>query len=37
MMFAGMLAIIIQGSITAGGFGEAWRVAKENNRLDFFE
>lgn len=37
MMFSGMLAMIIQGSINVGGLGEAWRIAQEHGRLQFFE
>ncbi|XP_070536023.1 sodium-dependent multivitamin transporter-like [Ptychodera flava] len=36
IMFAGLLAIIIQGSIAMGGFGEIWRINEEGGRVQFF-
>jgi Na+/proline symporter len=35
IMFAGMLTILITGSIKLGGLDVAWRVADENNRIKF--
>ncbi|CAG7829113.1 unnamed protein product [Allacma fusca] len=37
MMLAGMLAIIIQGSIRLGGFGKAFTIANEHNRIQFLD
>ena len=34
MMF-GFVAVIIQGSINQGGFGNIWRDAVEGGRIDF--
>nr|XP_034311781.1 sodium-coupled monocarboxylate transporter 1 [Crassostrea gigas]XP_034311782.1 sodium-coupled monocarboxylate transporter 1 [Crassostrea gigas]XP_034311783.1 sodium-coupled monocarboxylate transporter 1 [Crassostrea gigas]XP_034311784.1 sodium-coupled monocarboxylate transporter 1 [Crassostrea gigas] len=35
MMFAGLLAILIQGNIELGGFHEAWKKAEESGRVYF--
>lgn len=37
MMFAGLLAILIQGNIELGGFHEAWKKAEESGRVYFDE
>ncbi|KAF4533194.1 hypothetical protein B566_EDAN001736 [Ephemera danica] len=37
LMFGGLLAIIIQGSIELGGLGEAFRISGERGRLQFLE
>lgn len=37
MMFSGMLAIIVQGSINAGGFFKSFSIANEFNRIEFFK
>lgn len=36
IMFAGILTILITGSIKLGGLDVAWRVANENDRIKFF-
>ncbi|XP_064647860.1 sodium-coupled monocarboxylate transporter 1-like [Lineus longissimus] len=36
MMFAGLLTVLIQGSIMLGGFGEIWRINQEGQRIEFF-
>ncbi|XP_048236774.1 sodium-coupled monocarboxylate transporter 1-like [Haliotis rufescens] len=36
VMFAGLLAIVIQGSIVVGGMGEVWRINEEWGRINFF-
>ncbi|XP_064601430.1 sodium-coupled monocarboxylate transporter 1-like [Liolophura sinensis] len=35
MMFAGLIAVLIQGSIVKGGFENAWQIAAENHRVYF--
>jgi sodium-coupled monocarboxylate transporter 8/12 len=37
MMFAGLLTVLIQGSIMLGGFSEVWRINKEGQRIEFFK
>ncbi|XP_046581743.1 sodium-coupled monocarboxylate transporter 1-like [Haliotis rubra] len=37
VMFAGLLAIVIQGSIVVGGIGEVWRINEEWGRITFFD
>ena len=37
MMMAGLLAVIIQGSIDNGGFINIWQIAKEGGRIQFDE
>ena len=37
LMLAAVLAIIIQGSVELGGFGNVWRIASEGSRTNFFE
>lgn len=37
MMFAGLLAILIQGNIELGGCHEAWKKAEESGRVYFDE
>jgi len=34
-MLSGFFAVIIQGSINHGGFGNIWRAAEEGGRIDF--
>ncbi|XP_048236772.1 sodium-coupled monocarboxylate transporter 1-like isoform X1 [Haliotis rufescens] len=36
VMFTGLLAIVIQGSIVVGGMGEVWRINEEWGRINFF-
>lgn len=37
MMFAGLIAILIQGNIELGGFQEPWNKAEESGRVYFDE
>ena len=37
IMFAGLLASLIQGSIVTGGFANAWNIAAQNGRIHFSE
>lgn len=37
MMFAGLLAILIQGNIELGGFANAWEEAEKSGRVYFTE
>ena len=37
MMFAGMLALLIKGSMKLGGIDVAWNIADKNDRIMFFE
>ena len=37
MMFAGLFAVLIQGSIDAGGFANIWQHNAERGRVDFLE
>ena len=37
VMFAGLLTIIIKGSIQVGGIDVVWARAVEGERIDFFE
>ncbi|XP_067653795.1 sodium-coupled monocarboxylate transporter 1-like [Haliotis asinina] len=37
VMFAGLLAIVIQGSIVVGGMEEVWRINEEWGRITFFD
>ncbi|XP_033759613.1 uncharacterized protein LOC117341863 [Pecten maximus] len=36
VMYTGMAAILIKGSIDAGGVKETWRIANENGRINLF-
>jgi Na+/proline symporter len=36
VMFAGMLTLLISGSIKLGGLDVAWDVAYQNDRIKFF-
>ncbi|XP_035660677.1 sodium-dependent multivitamin transporter-like isoform X2 [Branchiostoma floridae] len=36
IMFAGMITVLIKGSIEAGGIARVFRVAAESDRIDFF-
>ena len=33
IIVAGLLAVLIQGSIVVGGFGKAWEIADERQRI----
>ncbi|XP_062591301.1 sodium-coupled monocarboxylate transporter 1-like [Saccostrea cucullata] len=35
MMFAGLIAILIQGNVELGGFDQAWKKAEESGRVYF--
>lgn len=37
IMFTGLIAILIKGSIEVGGFGEAWQLAYDSGRVYFDE
>jgi sodium-coupled monocarboxylate transporter 8/12 len=37
LMFAGLIAILIQGSIDQGGFGNVWKILDESGRVEFFK
>lgn len=37
IMVAGLLAVIIQGSIKLGGLREAWKIAESRDRIDFWK
>lgn len=37
MMYAGLLLVICRGFYLVGGVGEAFRIANENNRIQFFK
>ncbi|XP_025093119.1 sodium-coupled monocarboxylate transporter 2-like [Pomacea canaliculata] len=37
VIFAGLLAVLIQGSIVMGGFGNAWLIASNRSRIVFDE
>ncbi|XP_071547718.1 sodium-coupled monocarboxylate transporter 1-like isoform X2 [Panulirus ornatus] len=36
VMFAGVIAVIIQGCIEAGGAANSWNIDKEHDRIEFF-
>ncbi|KAH3695821.1 hypothetical protein DPMN_083279 [Dreissena polymorpha] len=37
IMVVGLLAVLIEGSKSVGGFSEAWRIASENGRIEFLD
>lgn len=37
VIFAGLLAVLIQGSIVEGGFANAWESARQGGRIVFDE
>lgn len=37
MMFAGLFAVLIQGSIDFDGFSNIWEINKRGERVEFFE
>ena len=37
IMVAGLITVVIVGSIEVGGFDKVWQINKEFNRLNFFE
>ena len=36
-MFAGLIAVLIRGSMDQGGFGNIWRLMEEGQRIEFFK
>ncbi|XP_035663025.1 sodium-coupled monocarboxylate transporter 1-like [Branchiostoma floridae] len=36
VMLAGFLAVIIQGTLVAGGWGHVWETARQGHRIEFF-
>ena len=37
IVYAGMLTILVQGSIVLGGFSNAWDIADKGGRIVLFE
>ena len=37
IMIAGLILVVVVGSIEVGGFAEVWRINKEFDRLNFFK
>lgn len=37
IMFAGMITLLVVGSLRLGGFDKAWKIAERNDRILFFE
>ena len=37
IIIAGLLAVLIRGSVVTGGFAQAWEVADERGRIKFDE
>lgn len=37
MMFAGMIAVVIKGSLLVDGFSNAWQIAYDGERVEFFD
>ncbi|KAI0214333.1 Sodium-coupled monocarboxylate transporter 1 [Lamellibrachia satsuma] len=37
IMLAGMLAVVIQGTIAVGGLGKVWAIAEAGGRIEFFD
>lgn len=37
IMIAGLIVVVIVGSIEVGGFGNVWEINKKFDRLNFFE
>ena len=37
IMVAGLITVVIVGSIEVGGFTEVWQINKKYERLNFFE
>lgn len=37
IMIAGLIVVVIVGSIEVGGFDRVWQINKEFGRLNFFE
>ena len=37
IVYAGMLTVLIEGSIVLGGFNKAWNIAEKGGRIVIFE
>lgn len=37
MMFAGLTAVLIRGSLDQGGFANIWNKMEEGQRIEFFK
>lgn len=37
MMIAGLLAVLIQGSMEVGGFAKAWEISRASDRIYYTE
>ena len=37
MMIAGLIAVVIKGSIDQGGFHNVWEIARQGDRVEFFK
>ena len=37
MMFAGLLAVLIKGSMDFNGFANIWKFAEEGERIEFIK
>ena len=37
VMFAGMIAVVVVGSIKVGGWGNIWAALEESERVEFFK
>lgn len=37
MMFAGLIAVLVKGSIDEGGFGNIWKYLEEGDRVEFWD
>lgn len=35
IMLGGILAVIIQGTISVGGMGKVWQIAEDGGRINF--
>ena len=37
MMFAGLIAILVRGSMDFDGFSNIWKIVDEGERIEFFK
>ena len=37
LMFAGLIAVLIQGSVDQKGFGQIWKYMEQGERVEFFK
>ena len=37
MMFAGLIAVLIRGSMDFDGFSNIWKIVDEGERIEFFK